>query len=287
MLCRGFAALVLVVLPWLLIVLAADFPDPGPRRDAILKRFVAELVPLTPGHGKFPASFTLGSTGDAPAAEKPAVKVTLAAPFALARYEVTQELYQVVMGINPSKWTGSRNSVEMVSWDQANDFCRKLTDALRKDKLLAEDEVIRLPSEAEWEYACRAGSTTRYCFGDAASSDGLESSAGDLKDYAWFKGNSKGEDPPVGKKKPNAWGLYDMHGYVWEWCADAWHPSHEGASTDGKPRRDKDVKERVIRGGSWADDADASRSAFRAGKPAGTRSDTIGFRCVKAKEDRK
>jgi formylglycine-generating enzyme required for sulfatase activity len=274
---RGLAAVTVVAIP-ILLAFTAEGPDPGPRREAILKRFVEELVPLTPGTGKFPASFMLGSAGDAPATEKPAVKITFAAPFALARYEVTQELYQVVMGRNPSRWKGPRNSVEMVNWDEANDFCRKLTADLRQWKVLAEDEVIRLPSEAEWEYACRAGSTTPYSFGDKAD---------DLKDYAWFKGNSKGEDPPVGKKKPNAWGLYDMHGYVWEWCADAWHPSHEGADADGRPRRGEDVRERVIRGGSWADGADAARSAFRAGKPADTRSDAIGFRCVKAKEDRK
>jgi formylglycine-generating enzyme required for sulfatase activity len=275
---RGLAAAALAAIPCLLLALGAEAPDAGPRHESILKLFVEELVPLTPGQGKFPASFTMGSSGDAPATEKPAVTITFTAPFALARYEVTQELYQAVMGHNPSKWKGPRNSVEMVSWDEASDFCRKLTAELRKSRLLAGDEVIRLPSEAEWEYACRAGTTTHYGFGD---------DAGDLKDYAWFKGNSKGEDPPVGKKKPNAWGLYDMHGYVWEWCADAWQPNHERAAPDGKPRQGKDVKERVLRGGSWADSADASRSAFRASKPGATRSDTIGFRCVKAKEDRK
>jgi formylglycine-generating enzyme required for sulfatase activity len=271
-------ATALAAIPSLLIALGAEKLDQGPNREAAVKKFAEKLVPLTPGMGRFPASFLMGSSGDSPATEKPAIKISLPAPFAMSRYEVTQELYQAVMGHNPSKWKGPRNSVEMVSWEEANDFCRKLTAELRKARLLSEDEVIRLPSEAEWEYACRAGTTTRYGFGDNAD---------DLKEYAWFKGNSKGEDPPVGKKKPNAWGLYDMHGYVWEWCADAWKPSHEGADPHGKPRPGKDGGERVIRGGSWADSADASRSAFRAGKPADTRSDTIGFRCVKAKEDRK
>ena len=85
---------------------------------------------------------------------------------------------------------------------------------------------------------------------------------------SWYNGNAKGNDPPVGKKKPNAWGLYDMHGYVWEWCSDSW---------------DKDDKERVLRGGSWADGPESCRSAFRYHKPVGTRSDSIGFRCVRAK----
>src|SRR5262245_666194 len=173
--------------------------------EPILKRFSDEFVTLTPGTDKFPASFRMGSAGDAPAAEKPAHAVTFAGPFAMARYEVTQELYEAIAGRNPSKWKGPRNSVEMVNWDEATEFCRQATTELRRRKLLGEDEVLRLPTEAEWEYACRAGTTTAYGFGDSAD---------DLKAYAWFKDNSKGEDPPVGKKKPNAWGLYDMHGYV-------------------------------------------------------------------------
>ncbi len=185
---------------------------------------------------------------------------------------MTQELYEAVVGRNPSKWKGPRNSVEMVSWDEANDFCRQATRELKKRKLLAEGETIRLPSEAEWEYACRAGTMTRYSFGDRAA---------DLGEYAWFKGNSKGEDPPVGRKKPNAWGLYDMHGYVWEWCADAWAPSLEGIPADGSPRSGKDGK-RVLRGGSWNDGAEACTCAFRHHAAAEYRSDTAGFRCVRA-----
>jgi formylglycine-generating enzyme required for sulfatase activity len=252
--------------------------EPAVKKDKILRQFVEEFVALAPGKGKFPAAFTMGSDGDAPESEKPAVKVTFRTPFAMAKYEVTQELYDAITGKNPSKWKGPRNSVEMVSWEEANDFCAKLTDELRRRKLLGEGEVIRLPSEAEWEYACRAGTTERYSFGDKAD---------DLKDYAWFKGNSKGEDPPVGKKKANPWGLHDMHGYVWEWCADAWSPTHKGASADGLPRVVKEEKDRVIRGGSWADPADACRSAFREHKPLDHKSDTIGFRCVRAEVPKK
>ena len=276
----GLAAVLLLGLTVL-----AMTPSPTPAKDPdadaknkILRLFLSEFVELTPGKGKFPASFTMGSDGDAPDTEKPAVKVKFAAPFSMARFEVTQELYEAVMGKNPSRWRGVRNSVEMVSWDDANLFCRKATAALRELKQLSDKEEIRLPSEAEWEYACRAGTTTRYSFGDKEA---------DLKEYAWFKGNSKGEDPPVGKKKPNAWGLYDMHGYVWEWCADAWHKDHEGAPTDGTARAAKDVKERVVRGGSWNDGADAARSAFRQGRPADTRSDAVGFRCVRAAAPKK
>jgi len=257
-----------------LTISGVERKSPADRKEAILKLFVEEFVPLAAGKGKFPAFFLMGSAKDAPKEEQPVVKVTFRAPFAMARYEVTQELYEAVMGRNPSKWKGPRNSVEMVSWKEANEFCRKVTAALRERKLLGKDEIIRLPSEAQWEYACRAGSTTRYAFGDSAD---------DLKNYAWFKGNSKGEDPPVGKKRPNAWGLYDMHGYVWEWCADAWHDSYKGAPTDGSSWEQKDAKERVARGGSWNDGADQCRSAYRQHFRADERSDTVGFRCVRSK----
>jgi formylglycine-generating enzyme required for sulfatase activity len=247
--------------------------QPTDLKDKTLARFLDEMVMLTPGAGKFPASFQMGSTGDLPESEKPQTKVTFASEFAIGKYEVTQELYEAVMGKNPSRWKGQRNSVEMVSWEEANEFCNKATLQLRERKLLKENEVIRLPSAAEWEYACRAGSKTAYAFGDKED---------DLKDYAWYRANAKGEDPPVGKKKPNDWGLYDMHGYVWEWVADSWHKNYEGAPTDGSAWTTKDEKERVMRGGSWADDAESARSAFRAHKALDYRSDAVGFRCVRA-----
>jgi formylglycine-generating enzyme required for sulfatase activity len=261
----------------LLAVAARPAPGPFAPPEKCFALFVEELVPITPGQGKFPASFTMGSSdNDAPATEKPAVKVTFKAGFAMSRYEVTQELYKAVTGKEPSKWPGPRNSVEMANWDEVTSFCEKLTAELHKAKLIPETDVIRLPSEAEWEYCCRAGSTTRYSFGDDAKA---------LGDFAWYKGNAAGNDPPVGKKKPNAWGLYDMHGYVWEWCQDAWAPTHEGARDDASPRVVKDAKDFVVRGGSWADGADAARSAFRAGQPRAHRSDAIGFRCVRSRKE--
>jgi len=241
--------------------------DPKDRQDDVLKLFASEFVAIAPG------SFKMGSD-DGPAAEKPVRTVTFKQQFRLAKYEVTQELYEAVMGKNPSKWKGPRNSVEVVSWDEANEFCKKATTALRARKLIGADESIRLPTEAEWEYACRAGTTTRYSFGDKAD---------DLGEYGWWTGNAKGNDPPVGKKKPNPWGLYDMHGYIWEWVLDAWQPNYDGAPTDGSARGSKDAKERVARGGAWTEKADACRSAHRGHFPAETRSDAIGFRCVLAK----
>lgn len=264
----------------LLVLVAISLTAPGNQaanqdgRDAILRRFVDEFVLLTPGKGKFPASFKMGTDGGA-ADAKPVHSVTIGYPFAIAKYEVTQELYEAIMGKNPSRWKGKRNSVEMMSWDEANDFCKKVTAELRQKKLIGDKKVIRLPSEAEWEYACRAGTTTAYSFGDDVKQ---------LGDFAWFNGNAKGNDPPVGAKKPNPWELYDMHGYVWEWCADAWHPSYEGAPADASVWDAKDAKERVIRGGAWSAPAEAAQSAFRFKAKTEAKSDGIGFRCVKVEE---
>lgn len=250
-------------------------PEKADKAERILKLFHDEFVAIEPGKDEKPTSFTMGSKDkDAPESEKPAHVIKMKHPFHIARYEVTQELYELVMGTNPAKWKGPRNSVEMMSWDEANTFCTKVTTLLREKKLLKEDEEIRLPSEAEWEYCCRAGTTTRFSFGDKET---------DLGTYAWFMANSKGEDPPVGKKKPNPWGLYDMHGYVWEWCSDAWAATHEGAPEDGRPVVKAGAKERVIKGGSFADPANKMTCAAREGKPTNFKSDRVGFRCVKAK----
>jgi formylglycine-generating enzyme required for sulfatase activity len=179
------------------------------------------------------------------------------------------------MGKNPAKWQGPRNSVEMVSWAEAVDFCDRVTTELRQRKLIGAEEQIRLPSEAEWEYACRAGTTSSFSFGDK-----LE----DLGDYSWYKKNAPGNDPPVGVKKANPWGLYDMHGYVAEWCLDSAHRNYNGAPADGSAWIDAkadEKTERVIRGGSFADEPEAQRCAARTFVPGDTRNDEIGFRCVK------
>ena len=230
-----------LVLPFLALFLAipglAEMDEAYQKKERILKLFVEEFVPLTPGTGKYPASFQMGTRDDGPAAEKPPVTITFRHPFAMAKHEVTQELYEAVVGKNPSKWQGPRNSVEMVSWQEATEFCRLATAELRKRKMLGDDAEIRLPAEAEWEYACRAGTATRYSFGDDAKN---------LGDYGWFDGNAKGNDPPVGKKMPNAWGLYDMHGYVWEWCQVRWHPTLEGMPQNGRARMDGTDMDRVL-----------------------------------------
>ncbi len=257
---------------------------PRSEQLKLLKVFSSEFVRITPGEGKFPKSALIGSEtgGDS---EKPVHKVTFEYKFSIAKYEVPQNLYEAVMGNNPSRWKGPRNSVEMFTWQDANLFCQKITRLMIDAKLIEADKQIRLPTEAEWEYCCRAGTATAYSFGDMAQRDGDEGKqASILDDYAWHTGNAEGYDPPVGAKKPNAWGLYDAHGYLWEFVADGWHETYKGSPIDGsgwvaKPRNSL----RVIRGGSWKDRYEKLRSAHRAEIPANTKSDTIGLRCVKAK----
>ena len=202
-------------------------------------------------------TFAMGENDDAHA-------VTLTKPFMLGTYEVTQGQYQRVMGTNPSKFKGANNPVENVSWDDAVEFCRKLSE-LSAEK--AAGNVYRLPTEAQWEYACRAGTTTEYSFGDDDS---------DLGDYAWFRENSSNETHPVGDKLPNAWGLYDMHGNVVEWCQDLYGDYPSGSVTD--PTGPASGSSRVFRGGCWNSAAEVCRSADRYGRYPSLRSYFYGFR---------
>ncbi|MCX5677392.1 MAG: formylglycine-generating enzyme family protein [Planctomycetota bacterium] len=195
--------------------------------------------------------------------EGPQHEVIITKPFYLGVTEVTQAQYEAVMGTNPSKFKGPTYPVDSVTWHEAVEFCRKLSEKTGK--------TFRLPTEAEWEYACRAGSQTRFSFGD---------SEGVLGDYAWYKSNSGGKTNSVGRKKPNAWGLYDMHGNVWEWCAD-WSGSYSSkSSTD--PKGADSSWARVIRGGACdGNEAGGFRCAYRGhGDPAG-RSGSRGFRCAR------
>jgi len=191
-------------------------------------------------------------------------EVTLAEPFKLGVHEVTQAQYEQVMGSNPSGFKGADNPVEQMTWDQALEFCRKLS-ALPAEK--AAGNVYRLPTEAQWEYACRAGTTTKFSFGDEES---------DLGDYAWYDDNSDDKTHPVGSKLPNAWGLYDMHGNVWEWCQDWYGDDPSGAVTD--PTGPADGSYRVNRGGGWRDGAEYCRSADRGGSGPSSRLNNVGFR---------
>ena len=180
--------------------------------------------------------------------EKLVHTVKITKPFYLSATEVTQAQYEAVTGEKPSKFKGKDLPVEKVTWEEAVEFCKKLS--------ANENKTYRLPTEAEWEYACRAGTKTTYCFGDIEK---------DLDDYAWFGDNAydKGEKyaQPVGGKKPNAWGLFDMHGNVFEWCHDLYGEYPTGTATD--PTGPTRGEFRVFRGGSWVSLARYCRTANR------------------------
>jgi len=191
-------------------------------------------------------------------------QVTLTQPFFIGVYEVTNTQWQQVMGSVPSEWKDGGRPVETVSWEDAVDFCQKLS------KLPAEKSagrMYRLPTEAEWEYACRAGTTTAYSFGDNESL---------LGGFAWFARNSGKQTHPVGQKKPNAWGLYDMHGNVEEWCSDWWGDYPGGEVTN--PQGPSSGSTRVLRGGSWNFSARFCRSALRPRVALSGRDGSLGFR---------
>ena len=242
-----------------------------PEQRQLLKQFRDEFIEITPGKGKFPKSFIMGGESND---SKPRHRVTFGYEFSIAKYEVPQNLWTLVMGSNPSRWKGPWNSAEMLSFDEARQFCQSATRMLQNAKLIAADQVIRLPSEAEWEFVARAGTKTRYSFGDDAQQ---------LDDFAWSTHNAAGNDPPVGAKKPNPWGLYDIHGYLWEWCADIGHQGYDLAPADGSVwKTSGDAKKRVLRGGSWKDAAPKLTSSYRWIADASTRDTDVGLRCVLA-----
>ncbi|MDL2330204.1 formylglycine-generating enzyme family protein [Desulfosarcina sp. OttesenSCG-928-A07] len=194
--------------------------------------------------------------------EHPQHSVTLSQPFYLGKYEVTQEQWLAVMGGNPSKFMGRSNPVEQVSWNDVQTFIRQLNEKESTGR-------YRLPTEAEWEYAARAGSTSTYCFGDDADQFGQ---------YAWYDGNSGDKTHPVGQKPPNRWGLHDMHGNVWEWCQDWYGKNYYSNSSSTDPKGPSSGEDRVIRGGSWDDLARNCRSAFRGIYSPENQHDSLGFR---------
>jgi len=198
------------------------------------------------------------------------VRVTLSQEFLLGKTEVTIGQWQQVMSMTP--WGGSSSEsggglpVVMVSWADVTQFCAKLTERERTSGAILRDEQYRLPTEAEWEYACRAGTKTAYSFGDEESR---------LGEFGWFGGNSGGQPHEVGKKNPNAWGFCDMHGNVWEWCSDRYSDKPPGGFDPDGPA---DGSDRVLRGGRWNSTARDCRSAIRRGLGPSNRSDRLGFR---------
>jgi formylglycine-generating enzyme required for sulfatase activity len=212
--------------------------------------------------------FVMGS----PASEKdrcndegPVHNVALDA-FYLSTTEVTQGHWEAVMGGNPSYFNGESNlPVEDVSWNDVQEFIRKLNEKEGTDK-------YRLPTEAEWEYACRAGSDKRYSFGDSER---------ELGSYAWYWANAEKKTHPVAQKRPNKWGLYDMHGNVWEWVGDWYDENYYQNSLSSNPTGPSSGRYGVLRGGSWYYAAIYLRSAYRYRDRPDVRCSYIGFRCAK------
>jgi formylglycine-generating enzyme required for sulfatase activity len=232
---------------------------PVESKNSIGMKFV--LIP--------PGEFKMGSPESEPGRQDIETQhpVTLTAPFSLGVYEVTQSQYEHVMGINPSRFKGPDNPVEAVSRNAAVAFCRKLTD-LPEEKSAGRE--YRLPTEAEWEYACRAGTTTAFSFGDDATK---------LGKYAWFEGNSGETTHAVGEKLPNPWSVYDMHGNAWEMCEDKYAPYQSGAATN--PRGPDEGSYHVRRGGGWnCYSAEYCRSALRVTVDPTFRTISSGFRLV-------
>ena len=221
-----------------------------------------KLMPITAG------SFSMGSpNGDSD--EKPVTRVTISRPYWLGATEVTQAEWAAVMGNNPSHFKGGNLPVEQVSYDDVLEFCRKLTERERAADRLPEGYEYTLPTEAQWEYACRAGTTGAY--------------AGSLDAMGWYDANSGSKTHEVGGKQANGWGLYDMHGNVWEWCLDRSGAYPGGSVTD--PRGASSGSFRVIRGGSWYFVAGYCRSAYRGGgTPGGRNISVLGVRLALSSE---
>jgi formylglycine-generating enzyme required for sulfatase activity len=243
---------------------------PAGRPQQMVNRAGVELVWIPAG------SFMMGSENGS-ADEKQVHRVTISEGFYMGKYEVTQAQWQTVMANNPSNFKGGNLPVETVSWDDAIGFIARLN---------AQNDgyTYRLPSEAEWEYACRAGTTGDYA-GDLDSMAWYYNNAGDARlsgerNFDKQKANNN-RTHSVGSKQPNAFGLFDMHGNVWEWCQDWYHDSYAGSPTDGSARLSGgEQKYRVSRGGSWVNDADILRSAARFWDLPGFRSNYVGFRVV-------
>ncbi|MEI7837572.1 MAG: formylglycine-generating enzyme family protein [Planctomycetota bacterium] len=311
--CVLAALAVLCLASWVTAVAAEKAKSPLPKYTTLdLGKGVAMKLVLVPA-GKFMMG-SPDSEKDREIDEGPPHEVTISKPFYMGVYEVTQEQYEAVMDKNPSEGREVTNPeykqtpaqynqtpVNQVSWDDAVEFCKKLSAKTGK--------TVRLPTEAEWEYACRAGSKTRFGFGDkeapvgpisyadaVASCQKLSAKTGKkvrvpteaewaaayragrltdkeatLGEHAWYRENSGSVAKPVGQKKPNAWGLYDMHGSVWEWCSD-WYADSYGNAGIRDPQGPISETFHVVRGGGWISLPRYCRSAYRgASCPAAAR----------------
>ena len=250
-------------------------PRPRPPAEVVSPSSGMKLILVEPG------SFVMGSTEGDPD-EAPPHEVRITRPFYLGACVVTQREYEKVVGRSPNHFKDHpRNPAEQVAWLDAARFCNLLSDKDGKPPFYRLDDRsatvddwkgigYRLPTEAEWEFACRAGRNARYGYGDDDSK---------LGNFAWYSANSSGRTHPVGTKRPNAWGFFDMHGLVWEWCWDGYDPAYYTKKVAVDPRGpDLGAKFRSLRGGNWRDDAANLRSANRIWFEPSIRLRYIGFR---------
>jgi formylglycine-generating enzyme required for sulfatase activity len=226
--------------------------------------------------------FEMGSTkgGDD---ESPVHKVWIS-PFLMDRYEVVQEQFKKFQFPDPSHFKNPEKPLDQINWTDATMYCNERSLAEGLEPCYNEEtwecnfaaDGYRLPTEAEWEYACRAGTNSQYSFGSTVQK---------LKAHAWFDDNSSKTTQLVGQKQPNPWGLYDMHGNVSEWCNDFYGEDYYQRSPERDPKGPASGRERVLRGGAWNSSADSCRSTYRASDPSINdtclASDAIGFRCVR------
>jgi formylglycine-generating enzyme required for sulfatase activity len=227
-------------------------------------------------------AFLMGEKSEVDAAPH---QVTVSA-FWIDKFLVTQAQFEKAMGANPSRWKAEKNPVEQVRWSDAVTYCNKRSEMeglkpcydLKSWTCNFEANGYRLPTEAEWEFACRGGTTSAYFFGESPSK---------LGEYAWYNKNAGGHPRPVGQKSPNPLGLYDMAGNVWQWCNDFYEVDYYGKSPKVDPRGPESGKTKVVRGGAWRVSADNCRSGYRYNESPGYADvcfgyDIYGFRCVKA-----
>jgi len=229
------------------------------RQIELIQNVILEMVSIPDG------KFDMGTPKEETSSDKKKHEMLEAEKpqLYMSKYPITQAQWKMVMGENPSEVEGKELPVTNVSWNKVQKFCKTLSELTGK--------IYRLPSEAEWEYACRANTTTKFHFGDQLP-----------KDKANYDRNHGEKTTPVGSYPPNAFGLYDMHGNVCEWCQDKWHESYQNAPPDSEAWEKGSSKKRVIRGGSWKRDKKDCCSAWRTSVKPDNGFDDLGFRVVRA-----
>jgi formylglycine-generating enzyme required for sulfatase activity len=230
------------------------------------EKHILEINNISVDLVKIPAGeFQMGSISELPyALETPVHSASISYEFFIGAFTITQEQFAAIMGTNPAHFRHAENlPIENVSWFDARTFCQKISEKTGRR--------IRLPSETEWEYVTRAGTTTEYFFGDDSAK---------LPDYAWFEINSSEQTAPIGLKKPNPWGIYDIVGNVWEWCEDAWKSDYNDFSPDGSAFTNEKQPRRAVRGGAWNMDAFRCRSSYRSFDWNDAANNRLGFRIV-------